>query len=194
MRGYFAIGFEGVSKTGNVGNLIRTANGFGAAFVFSVRHNLPDGELSPVLADTSKSDKSIPYYEYDSLEEMHLPKKCKIIGIELCDEAVDLPTFRHPQNAAYILGSERLSLSQGMMDACDHIIKIPTKFCLNVATAGAIVMYDRQLSFGKFGERAITPRSEPIARPKHVRGGPIFRTKRFEQLKEQANLKEQKGK
>jgi len=185
MRGYFAIGFEGVSKTGNVGNLIRTANGFGAAFVFSVRPNLPDGELSPVLSDTSKSDKSIPYYEYDSLEDMTLPKKCKIIGIELCDDAVDLPTFRHPQNAAYVLGSERLSLSQGMMDKCDHIIKIPTKFCLNVATAGAIVMYDRQLSFGRFSERALTPTSEPIPRSKHIRGGPIFRTDKYSQLKKQ---------
>jgi len=36
MRGYFAIGIEGVSKAGNMGNLIRTAHGFGAAFVFTI--------------------------------------------------------------------------------------------------------------------------------------------------------------
>lgn len=185
MRGYFAIGFEGVSKTGNVGNLIRTAHGFGAAFVFSVQPNLPDGAPSPVVSDTSKTDQSLPYYEFDNIDEINLPKKCKLIGIEMSENAIELPTFRHPQNAAYILGSERLSLSKGMMEKCDHIIKIPTKFSLNVATAGAIVMYDRQLSFGKFAERSITTSSAPIERPEHIRGGPIFRTDKFKRLKEQ---------
>ncbi len=36
MRGYFAIGVEGVSKEMNVGNLFRSAHAFGANFVFTV--------------------------------------------------------------------------------------------------------------------------------------------------------------
>ncbi len=40
MRGYFSIGIEGVSKAGNMGNLIRTAHGFGAAFVFTISQKM----------------------------------------------------------------------------------------------------------------------------------------------------------
>ena len=36
MRGYFAIGVEGISKEMNVGNLFRSAHVFGASFVFTV--------------------------------------------------------------------------------------------------------------------------------------------------------------
>ena len=36
MRGYFAIGVEGIGKEMNVGNLFRSAHAFGASFVFTV--------------------------------------------------------------------------------------------------------------------------------------------------------------
>ena len=36
MRGYFGIGIEGSSKPMNAGNLFRSANAFGASFVFTV--------------------------------------------------------------------------------------------------------------------------------------------------------------
>ena len=175
MRGYFAIGIEGVSKFGNMGNLIRTAHGFGAAFAFSIRPEIPEGDIAKIKSDTSKTENSLPFFEYDSLEELKLPKGCKIVGIEITDEATELPSFRHPLNAAYILGSERLSLSPAVLEKCDHVIKIPTKFSLNVATAGAIVMYDRLTSFGKFAERAVTASGDPIAKPAHVRGEPKLR-------------------
>ncbi len=35
-RGYFGIGAEGVSKSANMGALLRTAHAFGAAFCFTV--------------------------------------------------------------------------------------------------------------------------------------------------------------
>jgi hypothetical protein len=35
-RGYFAIGAERMSKVLNLGNLMRSAHGFGAAFTFTV--------------------------------------------------------------------------------------------------------------------------------------------------------------
>ena len=36
MRGYFGIGVEGISKQMNVGAIMRTANAFGASFVFTI--------------------------------------------------------------------------------------------------------------------------------------------------------------
>lgn len=160
MRGYFAIGIEGVSKAGNIGNLIRTAHGFGAAFVFAIAPKLKDkdvAELAISLSDTSKTPDHVPFYEFERLKDMTLPKGCQLVGVEITDEAVDMPSFRHPLKAAYILGSEIFSVSKETLNKCDHVIKIPTKFSLNVATAGAIVMYDRLLCYGKFGERPVTP-------------------------------------
>lgn len=173
MRGYFAIGIEGVNKSGNIGNLIRTAHGFNAAFAFSITPKISYSKRTGT--DTSKAAQSIPYYEFNSIDEMTLPKGCQIVGVELTEEAIDLPTFRHPLNAAYVLGAERFSLSEELIKKCDHVIKIPTKFCLNVATAGAIVMYDRSLVHGRYPGRALTTFGENEPLKKHVRGGPKLR-------------------
>ena len=180
MRGYFAIGIEGVSKPGNMGNLMRTAHGFGAAFVFSIRSKLDADSrrsLKTIKTDTSKTADSIPYYEFDGADEMVLPEGCRLIGVEMTDQAVELPTFRHPLKAAYILGSERYSLSDALIKDCDHVIKIPTRFSLNVATAGAIVMYDRMIAFGRFANRPVTPSGDAEDMPPHVRGTPVIRRK-----------------
>ena len=61
----------------------------------------------------------------------------------------------HPTQAAYILGPEKGSLSAGVQARCDHIIKIPTSFCINVGIAGAIVIYDRMISLGATAERPV---------------------------------------
>jgi tRNA G18 (ribose-2'-O)-methylase SpoU len=94
-------------------------------------------------ADTSKSQWHLPHYNWSSLDEMHLPKGCVLVGVELTDDATDLTMFRHPLRAAYVLGPEKGSLSPEMLLRCKSVIKIPTRFCINVAMAAAIVMYDR---------------------------------------------------
>jgi len=155
MRGYFAIGAEGISKPMNLGALMRTANAFGASFVFSVGAE-PKLKVA-YKADTSKTFESVPYYQWDAIADMALPKGCQMVGIELTDDAVELPEFRHPKAAAYVLGRERGDLSPEMLAKCDHVVKIPTKFCINVSLAGALVMYDRVLSMGSFRDRPVMP-------------------------------------
>lgn len=155
MRGYFAIGAEGISKAMNLGALMRTANAFGASFVYSVGAE-PKLKLA-YKADTSKTFESVPYYQWDTVDDMALPKGCQLVGIELTDEAIELPEFKHPKAAAYVLGRERGDLSKEMLSRCDHVVKIPTKFCINVSLAGALVMYDRVLSMGTFRDRPVMP-------------------------------------
>ena len=155
MRGYFAIGAEGISKPMNLGALMRTAHAFEASFVFSV--NAADKVRDAYRSDTSKSFEHVPYYSWESIEEMALPKGCRLVGVELTDDAVLLPRFRHPPAAAYVLGPEKGDLSPEMIARCDHVVKIPTKFCINVSLAGALVMYDRHLSMGGHGARPIMP-------------------------------------
>jgi hypothetical protein len=41
------------------------------------------------------------------------------------------------------------------------VVKIPTKFCLNVGLAGALALYDRTLSLGGYPVRPIMPGGPP---------------------------------
>ena len=174
-RGYFSIGAEGISKPMNFGNLARTAYGFGASFVFTVT---PGRRVEAPDSDTPNSQEHMPWYNYESVDKIFLPDGCRLVGVELTDDAVELPSFRHPTSAAYVLGPENGSLSPELTARCEFIIKIPTLFCLNVATAGAIVMYDRVQSMGRFTERPVRVGGPPPGLsgplPDHVHGRPTY--------------------
>ena len=154
MRGYFGIGVDGISKSMNAGAILRTGHAFGADFAFFVNSNINKDKIR--LSDTSKTENNIPTYVFENLNKMVLPKGCKLIGIEINNNADDLPSFRHPKLAAYVVGSERFGLSNDVMDRCDHLIKIPTKFSINLALAAGIVLYDRIVSIGKYPARPLT--------------------------------------
>lgn len=183
MRGYFGIGVEGVSKALNVGSLFRTAHAFGASFVFTVAADYSRG--AGFLADTSDAPGQVPFYSFPDVASMMLPEGCRLVGVELLDDAVALPVFPHPPTAAYVLGRERGALTPAMLERCDHVVRIPTRFCVNLAVAGAIVMYDRLLSGGRFGQRPLMTGAEAAAPEAHRHGGPRFRSaERMERYRE----------
>lgn len=175
MRGYFAIGVERISKPMNLGNLFRSAHAFGASFVFTVDAHYKANEAK---SDTSKGTLHLPLYQWRSVADLQIPVGCKLVGVELLDEAVELPSFRHPLNAAYVLGPEKGSLSDELLARTDHVVKIPTSFCINVAMAGAIIMYDRTKSLGRFAPRPLSA-GGPVERlPEHIHGGRFERRAR----------------
>ncbi len=167
MRGYFGIGVEGISKEMNLGNLFRSAHAFDASFIFTV-----NAAFNPKRArsDTSDTPGQVPLYQFDDADSLMLPWRCELVGVELLDEAEALPSFRHPRCAAYVLGPERGSLSPAMVERCAFVVRIPTRFCINLATAGAIVMYDRLLSLGRFAGRPVAAGGTPEPLPVHVAG------------------------
>jgi tRNA G18 (ribose-2'-O)-methylase SpoU len=169
VRGYFGIGVERLSKPMNAGSLFRSAHAFGASFIFTVA---AEYSVREARSDTSKSPDQLPWHDFASAADLRLPKGCRLVGVEFVEGAAALPTFRHPPQAAYILGPERGSLSPEVMARCEHLVRIPTAFCLNVGVAGAIVMYDRLLTIGRFGERPISMRTAPMPPPAHVAGAP----------------------
>ena len=174
LRGYFAIGAERMSKALNLGNLMRSAHGFGASFTFTIGATYHALEAS---ADTSKSRAHLPHYDWASLADLALPAGCRLVGIELTEDAIDLPSFRHPLRAAYVLGPERGSLSPELLARCDYVVRIPTSFCVNVAMAGAIVMYDRVRLLGRFPPRPVGEGGPNVALPEHVHGRRFTRTR-----------------
>lgn len=175
MRGYFGVGCYGISKAGNAGAIFRTAHAFGGSFVFTVDAAYSDKDTG--ATDTSQSTNHIPFYQFPTIEQMMLPKDCVLVGVELTDDAVDLPSFRHPTNCAYILGPERGSLPDEILQKCSHVVKIPTKFCVNVSVAASLVLYDRIISMGRFAPRPVRPGAPTENLPEHIRGDVKFRTK-----------------
>ena len=172
-RGYFGIGVEGISKPMNVGSLFRSAHAFGAGFVFAIA---PAVDVRAIQrSDTSGAAAHVPLYEFDSVDEMVLPRGCRLVGVELLDEAFELPSFGHPERAAYVLGPERGALSPALVECCEFIVKIPTKFCVNVGVAGAILMYDRMLARERFAPRPPRGGGPVETLPAHKHGGQVLR-------------------
>src|SRR3954451_25474912 len=167
-RGYFGIGAEGVSKSANVGALLRTAHAFGAAFCFTIGTGWDSRAARH--ADTADTPSHVPLWRFPDLPALSLPQGCVLVGVELLDDAIDLPSFRHPLNAAYVLGPERAGLSPALLARCDHVVRIPTRFALNLAVAGAVVLYDRILQLGRFADRPVAS-GGPDERVQPVRHG-----------------------
>ena len=175
-RGYFGIGVEGVSKPMNVGALMRTAHAFGASFVFTLGAAYERDEAR--LSDTSDAAASVPFFEFAGIADFALPRDCALVGVELMDDAIELPSFTHPRVAAYVLGPERGALSPALLARCAHVVKIPTRFSINLALAGALVMYDRLVSLGRFARRPVATGAPTELPPRHEFAPPKLRRKR----------------
>jgi tRNA G18 (ribose-2'-O)-methylase SpoU len=174
MRGFFAVGVERISKPLNVGNLVRTAHSFGANYFFTIEKQYDERLVNQ--ADTSAASGHLPIFNYANVDALTLPRGCQLVGIELVEDSIPLPSFRHPLRAAYVLGPERDSLSPELQARCDFIIQIPMKFCVNVGVAGAIVMYDRLISLGRHAPRPVRSGGPTEKLKGHTFGQPIFRT------------------
>ncbi len=156
----------------NLGTICRTAHAFGAAFTFTV--NAQHKKRAIKASDTSGAMNHVPFYEFSDAGELTLPKGCQLVAVELTEDAVDLPSFRHPRNAAYILGPENGVISPELLAKCDHVIKIPMSFCVNVGIAASIVMYDRLICLGKHAPRPVMAGGPVEGIPEHFRGGSYY--------------------
>jgi tRNA G18 (ribose-2'-O)-methylase SpoU len=171
MRGYFGVGVDGISKPMNLGNLVRIAHAFDASFFFSIAPRL---KLSDAQSDTSRAQGALPFYSFAQPADLRLPLGCRLVGVEITDDAIELPRFHHPTRAAYVFGAERFSLSPQVLKACDFVVKIPTRFSINVGMAGAIVLYDRLISLGGYGARPVATGGQGAEIPPlHTWGAPL---------------------
>jgi hypothetical protein len=58
------------------------------------------------------------------------------------------------------------------------VVKIPTRFSINLAIAGTLVMYDRMISLGRFAERPVRTGGPIAKRAAHAHGAPLWQKKR----------------
>jgi len=138
--GYFGIGVMGLKYDENYGTLLRTAQVFGADFIFIIGRRY---KKQP--SDSMNSWKHIPLFEYDDFDDFykHLPYKSKLIAIEITDDAIPIQNYKHPKSACYLLGSEDWGIPEEALAKCDAIVYLPGEKSLNVSVAGSIVLFDR---------------------------------------------------
>lgn len=139
-RGYFEIGILNGKTIENAGTLWRSAFQFGAAGIFTIGKR-----YKTQASDTLKTWKHVPMREHTSFEHFlrSQPYSCPIVAIEM--GGTPLPEFEHPERAIYLLGAEDHGIPAAILAQCQHIVSIPSvrTNSFNVATAGALVMYDR---------------------------------------------------
>lgn len=142
-RGFFAVGVVRGKSPCNVGTLLRSAEAFGAAFVFTV-----GARYSPERTDTTQMWRRTPCFHFTDIEALlaGLPLDTDLVAVELLEGAKLLQHFRHPERAAYLLGAEDHGLSAADLARCTRRVQVDSSRCLNVAVAGSIVMWHRSVS------------------------------------------------
>ena len=140
MRGYFGIGIYHGKNSENIGTLWRTANIFGADFIFTIGKR-----YSQQCSDTMRTPRHVPLFHYTDWDDMlkHVPYDCPVVAIELDERSIPLKNYKHRERCIYLLGAEDHGIPQEVLKRCKEIIQLPGDHCLNVSTAGSIVMYDR---------------------------------------------------
>lgn len=141
-RGYFGIGIYQWRHDENIGTLWRSALIFGADFIFTIGR-----PYKHQPSDTVKAPRHLPLYDYPTFERFHelMPRNAPLVAVEQCPDAMTLSEYKHPERAIYVLGSESNGLPDDVLEQCHQRVIVPSEkaLCLNVATAGSLVLYDR---------------------------------------------------
>ena len=124
----------------NIGTLWRSAFIMGASYIFTV-----EGKYKKQTSDVVRAWSRIPLFNYKSFDDLlkNIPYDCRLIGVEIAEDATDLVEFEHPQRAIYLLGAEDFGLPKEVIEKCHYVVRLKGNSSLNVGVTGSIVMYDR---------------------------------------------------
>jgi len=140
----------------NVGGALRACAAFGVPtlywtgerVVFNPEH-LPRPERMPHYKQSVRFAR-----EPTALVQM-IARGLTPVAVEIKSGAENLLFFAHPEKAAYVFGPEDGSLGKETLRRCHHVVFVPTHYCLNLAAAVNVVLYDRRV-------KAMLAGSEPI--------------------------------
>lgn len=130
----------------NVGMAVRLASCYGLRQVWftgdRVTLNPPRGERLP-REERMKGYKDVQLVHSERFLD-RFPAGTGPVAVEVRAGSEPLHTFEHPANALYVFGPEDGSLPKGLLPRCHRFVVIPTRHCLNLATAVATVLWDRE--------------------------------------------------
>ena len=152
MRGYFAVGVDGISKPMNLGNLMRIAHAFDASFFFSINAQV---KLAEAQSDTSQHARRAAGLRLPV--GGRVPPADRLPAGRRGDHRRRGRTAALPPSAAarpMCSAPSACPCRQRCLSRCEFVVKIPTRFSINVGMAGAIVLYDRLISLGGYRQPA----------------------------------------
>ena len=129
----------------NVGMVVRLASCYGLRQVWFTGERvalelLPSKRLPREERMKMYSDIEIINYDYP-FEQF---ADAVPVAVEVREKSEPLHSFEHPRNAVYVFGPEDGSILKPNTNHCHRFVVIPTKHCLNLATAVATMLWDRQ--------------------------------------------------
>ena len=144
-RGYYGIGIYNCKSYANIGTLWRSAAILGADFIFVIGKR-----YRKQCSDTMNTPRHIPLYHYDDWNDFfkHVPYDCPVIAVELDEHSIPLESYSHRERCIYLLGAEDGGIPKEILNKCKETVQLLGDYCMNVSTAGSIVMYDRAMKRG----------------------------------------------
>jgi tRNA(Leu) C34 or U34 (ribose-2'-O)-methylase TrmL len=130
----------------NVGMVVRLASCYGIRQVWftgeRVSLNPAAGERLP-REERMKGYKDVEMIHYECFFDQ-FPTDTVPVAVEVRADSEPLHSFEHPANALYVFGPEDGSIPKSLLGHCHRFVVIPTRHCLNLATAVATVLWDRE--------------------------------------------------
>jgi tRNA(Leu) C34 or U34 (ribose-2'-O)-methylase TrmL len=130
----------------NVGMVVRLASCYGLRQVWFTGNRV---SLSPAKGERlpreerMKGYKEVKLIHYEYFFDQ-FPADTVPVAVEVRQNAEPLYSFEHPEKALYVFGSEDGSIPKVLLGHCHRFLVIPTRHCLNLATAVATLLWDRE--------------------------------------------------
>lgn len=131
----------------NVGAILRIASCYGIKQVWMSGDRISD---DPSMAkrlpreERMRGYKEVDLIQYDRFLDM-FPRDVTPVAVEVRENSETLFDFEHPEKAVYVFGPEDGSIPKTYLQHCHRFLVIPTRHCLNLATAVTTIAYDRAL-------------------------------------------------
>ena len=144
----------------NVGMVVRLASCYGFKQVWFTgdrvrlelekKKRLPREERMKGYKDVQMVSYDRPFDQFLNGPEVWAGRYGTPVAVEVRDNSERLDQFEHPSDAIYVFGPEDGSIHQSVLAQCHRFVIIPTRHCLNLATAVATVLYDRAKKMNDF--------------------------------------------
>lgn len=130
----------------NVGMTVRLASCYGLRQVWFTGERV---SLDPARGERlPREERMKGYRDVELVHYEHpfdqFPAGTVPVAVEVRAGSEPLLAFDHPDDALYVFGPEDGSIPKPLLAHCHRFLVIPTRHCLNLATAVATVLWDRE--------------------------------------------------